>query len=246
MSNDLYQLISNIAGGSLGTVLVFALMYLFRGAFTSWLSVAANIDVEKFKATLGETAEHLKYDLQKDIARSQLYSNSIFSIYPDLFQKVRIAQGIVLNFYGLRYASTWDGFVEVDFEKILSEKNVATGIRQELLSAITSDREAGIKKLEQFLREVEFSDAHKALVEIMNFVMLKEIFITEEIRALALDIHKMLVSAKVDADMARQDTRNPKWMTDMRKTMSDLEPKIDTLRGHIFKELNPPSRKSTT
>ena len=82
MSSEVFQLIFNIAGGSIGTVLVLAMMYVFRCAFTSWLFVAANIDVEKFKATLGETAEHLKFDLQKDIARSQLYSNSIFSIYP--------------------------------------------------------------------------------------------------------------------------------------------------------------------
>lgn len=243
MNSEVIQMIQNVIGGSVGTLLVLTCLYMFRNFFSSWLLTNANLDLESFKAELGETAEHLKFDLQKDVARSQLYSNSIFDIYPDLFSKVRLAHGIVANFYGFRYAATWTGFNIVDFEKVLSEKNVASGTRGTLLAAIQANRAAGIKKLEEFLRDAEFSDAQNRLHEIMNAVMLKEIFITSEIRDLTLDIHRLLVSAKVDADIARQDPTNMKWITNLRKTLTDVEPKIETLRTLISRELNPPSRK---
>ncbi len=225
----------------LSVIIISGLLWFLRNSIQSWIWKQHSQEIEKYKSSLVTTTELLKFELQKDATRAQLFSNSIFSIYPDLFQKVRIARGIIGGIYGFRYSNTWDGYARPDFEKVLADKNIPTGFRDEVINAIEENRALGIKKLDELLWNLEFSEAHGALAELKNYYLLKEIFLSDPVKEFIEKIHKDLISAKVDADMSRRDNSRD-YLRDMKSALDRVESSTAELAIQIRRELNPTDR----
>jgi hypothetical protein len=232
------KVIEILKTSSISSLFVLSLLWFLKNSIQSWIFKEHSREIEAFKASLSNTAEFLKFELQKDAARANLFSNNIYSIYPELFQKARIAHGIVDGIYGFRYVNSWDGFVRSDFEKVLADRNIPSGKRDDILAAIESNRSNGLKALDELLWGLEFSDAHKALFEFKNYTLLKEVFISTEIKLMALEIHKELISAKVDAEISRRDLQRD-YFKSMKASIDKSGQIIDHLANKIHMELNP-------
>lgn len=234
--------ISNLLFTSFTSVAIIGfLTYLLRKLFGAWLIKQTNIEVEKYKADLQNLSELLKFDIQKDAIRAEHHIGSLNTIYPELYSKLRIAQGHISSLFGLRYAPNWTGSSAADIEKLLIEKNAPSLTRDDIVQEVTVNRPNGLKKLEEYLRDHEFYSAHMKLSDVMNFIILKEIFISKDIRELSLEIHKLLVSAKVNGEMMISDPKNTggNWYDLRKQDLNSVDQKIDILRDKIHKELSP-------
>lgn len=217
-------------------------LWIFKRVIASWLWKEHSKEIEQYKVDLQLTTELLKHDLQKDFARTELYSNSLFTIYPELYSKLILAQGVVGGFTGFRSKPNWEGFDKRDFESLLVERDAPSGAKNSILELLSSNRDQGIKKLEEFLHQREFGEASEKLVDFKNYLLLKRIFIPKDIASLCFEINKKLVSIKIDASLALNDNTKD-YYSKMNETMKDIEEEINKLLTFISIELNPPARE---
>lgn len=235
-----YIALSQILGATaLSTLIIGGILFFLRNSITSWIWKEHSIEIEKAKNELLNTTEYLKFDFQKDAMKLQILNSSLFVIYPKLNKKIKIAQGCVGGLYGFRYSKSWEGFNSKDFDEVLVEKNIPHGKRGELIKDIESNWQNGVKKLDEFLRSLEFGEAMSAISSLRDYILLKEIFIQKSILDLCWEIHKQLIAARVSADVARRDPRNPDHMTKYQEAIDKLGPAVENLVTKIHNELNP-------
>lgn len=214
--------------------------YIFRETFAAWLVKQSKIEVESYKAEISRLSEHLKYDLQKNVLKAEHHVTSLNSIYPELYQQIRITEGSISGLFGFRYSPDWSTLTPEEIEKTLVGKNAPTIRIEKIISEIKANRKSGEKFLDEYFRETEFSEAHSNLGKLMNLIVLKEIFLSEAVSEHAFEIHKTLVSAKVNGEMLTMQTgENKKWYDDMQTDLTSAVGKISELKKIIKNELEP-------
>jgi hypothetical protein len=169
------------------------------------LSRANETDLERVKAALAQQNEATRHTLQIELMKVQSAHGKKHEVYPELYEKLRRAEGAIASLRGLRQVPSYDGFGESDFEKLLSANGFPSDLRQRIQESIRSDRRQGIQDLQRVMYQMEFGRAESLHAEARNFLVLKALYAKPTLVEHARLVLQELWGAWVEADMGRTD-----------------------------------------
>lgn len=183
------------------SVLTPSLLFLFKNYILNYFKGLFDKDIEKFKHDLEINKEIFKQELSREALKSVSLFNVRQILYPEIFEKIQIAQGCTLGLMGVRYSLTFDDYSENDFKRFFQQNDFLTDKTKDSFFQLLSNDPAGaIKKLHLWLREKEFSDCKVKQLELKNHLILKQLYISQNILDLCFEIHKLLVSYSIDVE----------------------------------------------
>lgn len=145
-----------------------------------------------FQKNINNHVECLKLELHKDAINAQILINEKHKIMPKLWQLIMIADGAIQSLQGCRISLTYEEFGEQDFEELFEQRNVAHGKRQEIFNIMHSDKKRGIEEWNRYDRILRVSDASGAFHNAKNELLLKELYLSEDVATKAHMIVKTL------------------------------------------------------
>ncbi len=195
---------------------------------------------ESYKAELGNLTEQLKYVLQKEMLKAQLSTSKVHEVYPRLYGKILRAHGAVAGLMGLRFASTYEGYNQQDFRKLLVRERLPFGETDRLLKVIEADRESGIEELKQVLRRVELHRGRLLVQRAKNYRILKALYLSQEVTSLADGLTTGIYNYWVDVEVGEMpDNPMPLNYRQLRKQLTELDGSLEQLKQLMRKELLP-------
>jgi hypothetical protein len=88
---------------------------------------------------------------------------------------------------------------------VVENLKLLDSMKADVISSIQHDKKEGVKELEKVLRRIELRDSRGLLTEVMNYVLLKALWITKPVKDGALAVHKKLSDAHVEVEVGEQD-----------------------------------------
>ena len=206
-------------------------IWIFKESIRTSLRLEMETRLNAQKSELDRMRDAFQFQVQQAMLSIQIKTERTHEIYPELWEKLRMAEGGTSRMLGLRESPTYGDFSIEDFKAMLVERKVIPGHIEKLLSAIQSDRNSGIAKLRDFLRFVEWNEAKLQHQEAKNFIVLKQLYMTDEIADMSFKICEHIWFAIVDANP--EDIQASMF----RKNMGAVEQMMNALKEKIRAEL---------
>jgi len=215
-----------------------AILFLSKNYILGYVKGFFDKDIEKFKHDLELNKEVFKQELSREALRTVSLFNVRQSLYPEIFEKIKIAQGCTLGLLGARYSLTFDDYSKEDFQKFFQQNNFLTHkTKREFFDLMDNDSRKAIGKLQEWLREKEFSDCKVKQFELKNHIILKQLYISKEILDLCFEIHKLLVSYSIDVEFEDKIPKGFEHFKSIEKEIIGKEEILSTMmRSEIFGE----------
>lgn len=175
-------------------------IFLFKESITAKLKLDIEQRLNIQKAEIDKVRDAFQFQIQQAMLSFQLKTTKTHEIYPELYEKLRIAQGAASSLLGLSIKPTWEEYSEKDLEEMLQRRNIVSGQITVLLSAIQTNRQSGIKEMDKYLRMVQYNEASAYHAEAKNFITLKNLYLSDEVSELCYETCKNIWSAIVDAN----------------------------------------------
>ncbi len=152
------------------------------------LSFASQQELERLKAELALQSESIRHQYQMDQLKLATANKQKHEVYASLLEKIRFAEGAVGSLWGARFAPGLDQYTDEELASFLNEKSVSPGRRDDLLAGIKQDRTKGMKEVQKIVRNIELSEARGKVTEAKNFILLKALYATADLKRAALAI----------------------------------------------------------
>ncbi len=260
--NDIIQWIGSliIVGGGAAQASVWAL----KSSIEAGLNRSVQRDIEALKAENQRQLEHLKNELtrqsqleverqkanlQAELQKAQHTTTRLHDIYPELVQKLRVAEGAVAGLWGARRSTDLSRHDEADFAELLKRLRIPGEEREETLALLRGDKEAGIKQLERLQRRVELIDAREKINDLKNFVLLKEIYISKEVYEAHWAVIRKLSDAHVEVEVGEAHPGSgvgSQFFPLVQQASKDIPAIIDRMRSELGPQLGQPPTVPTT
>ncbi len=160
---------------ALGVVLGLIRLYLER-------RIVAGVDhrfaerLEAHKQSLQMTADVARYELEKDLSLSNLYTANQHVAAVEVYRAIRQAHGYCANLRGVRQQLTFEEFNRADLAAHMTRFEVPQGKQDEVLVVLGQDRSAAIENMREYLRLMEVQRAESKLGEAKNATYLNELY----------------------------------------------------------------------
>lgn len=203
---------------------------------------------ERLKGELRNLTESLKSDLQRKLLVAELRVRSLHKVYPLLSKRFHDALGTANHAInpGDIGGPNYENLNEKELNALLDQYRLNERDRQELLNEI-SRRPRNVRqhffKLE---RRKRFADAFNARARAHNYMLIKRLYLSDEVLQLARTIDQGLVSPLVDAQMFYEygpAPNAPPKLNDAMAAMTGLGDVLELLDKQMRKELSPPEEK---
>lgn len=229
---DVWGLLVNVATAGVASG---GFHFLFKEGIKARLKKEVESDLARLRNDLEIKKEVIKNDLQKEAYKAQLLVTNVHQIYPELVAKLEIAMGAVGSLCGFTFAVDLRGLNEQDIATFLQEQKLPKGKQEEFLAKCRTSKDAGIKAIQEHLRELEYTDARHKCVEAKNYRILKSIYCADDVLAAFDECYKCIWSAWADLHVGRlEHTLFTRGMTTVEK---DVPKNMEAFRKAIRSEL---------
>lgn len=214
-------------------------LFLGRNFILNWIKTSFVKDVEKYKHDLDVQKEIIKQDINREAQKVAHLSTSKQSIYPELYEKLRVCEGSVGLLHGVRYMTDYQSLPNEEIKKIINKSKSPDTFKRELVELVELDRNNAIKKLQDEFARIEFMDARILCQETKNLLILKSLYFSKAVRDRSFETLSLLNGIVIDLDLYKQTNQMPvmKVTEDQKKIanlISDIE---ETMREEIFGEI---------
>lgn len=228
----------SIGFGAVGTAGFSALMlFIFKESLKRLLDRSLQKNVAEYKHELDTQKEVIKLEIQKNAFSSQMATTSIYKIYPELFQKFRIAQGDIASLCGVTNELTFEEYNAQDIRGYLESQKIPNGKIEELIEQISENRENGIRRMKAYMRGIRRNQIDRALMQAKNFQYLNSIFCSDEVVAILNNLGDTLTSSFVDMTVGEGDETMFRRGADAIRNAARTQ--IAELEARMKVELNP-------
>ena len=200
------------------------------------LSRSTQHEVERLKFDLVQQNEAARHALQVELVKMQSSHGKKHEMYPELYEKLRMAEGAIAGLRGARLGSSYEGFGTEDFERLFSENRLPSELKEKLHTTLMTDRKKGVELVQRALYGAEFGRAHGLHVAANNFLILKALYATPTLVDKARTALKELWDAWVEADMGRNEARlnvGPKYSAHIEAAQAALRALESEMRGEL-------------
>lgn len=219
------------------TILTPLLLFFGRNTVAEWIKSSFAKDIQKFKHDLDIQKEYIKQDLHREAQRISYLSTSKQSLYPELYEKLRLAEGAVENLHGLRRIPNYEKYSLEDMAEVVHASKALNSIKMDILKTFETDKKSGADKWLEILRASDLQEARTRCIEVKNFLVLKSLYISKGICDLCFSCLKNLNSIAIDIEMIPVGPETGENIVRARKNAKDLLNKIEELmRKEIFGE----------
>lgn len=169
------HLLSGFIGGSVPLLAI----WIFKEAILAKLNLSVGKAVAEHKHQLDIFQEHLKIGLQKDFLVQQSLCGEKFSIYPEVYKKIIIAQGSVSPLAGISYDHDWSSLSDEEVRRIFLKREVDEAKISMILSTRANQPAQGADQLASLARDLNVKDAYRSIQEAKNEVLKNALFMKE-------------------------------------------------------------------
>jgi len=148
--------------------------------------------LEDHRHSLAMSAEHARFDLQRDLANFHLYTGKRYAAAESVYTKVRIAHGSVAGLFGVKETPTFQEYTKSEIDAYLVSRDLAEGMRLQILGTWDTDRNASLAVLNPYLRMLEVQSAHQDLIAAQNEIFLNELYMSEAAGKVLNELFAML------------------------------------------------------
>lgn len=178
-------------------------IWLFKESIQTSLKLDLETRLNTQKADLDRVRDNFQFQIQQAMLSIQKTTEKTHEVYPELYEKLHIAQSAVGRLLGLRESPTWEEYSLTDLESMMARRGVVSGQIQRLSDQIAANRPSGIIEMDKYLRIIEFEEVKGKFRDLKNYVVLKDLYITQEISEESFNVTKFLWGAIVDAASER-------------------------------------------
>lgn len=220
------------------SVLTPIMLFLGRNMILEWIKSSFTKEIEQFKHDLELQKEVIKQDINREAQKVAHLSTSKQSIYPELYEKLRVCEGAVGLLHGIRYMTDYQSLPNEEIKKIISKSKSPETFKRELTELLEVDRNDAITKIQDEFARVELMDARILCQETKNILILKSLYFSKSVRDKSFEILSLLNGIVIDLDLYKQTNQMPmKRISEdqkkVEKLISDIE---ETMREEIFGE----------
>ena len=156
--------------------------------------------LESHKAQLTALNDTVRFDLQRQMTDVGHFAAKRHQVCAEIYHALRAAHGEVSAIDGLRREFTYEEFDEVDIERVLTERKVAHGKRDEILALFGSDRERGVRQMKDYFRVLDINAARRSHQNANNLVLLNEIYLSDELVDACQRVTRLVHGVLFDAE----------------------------------------------
>lgn len=153
------------------------------------------------RSDLERQADLLRHELQREMVKVELSANRLHVVYPRLFDKLQRAHGAIAGLFGARFAESYDGYDRADIENTIARLNVPRAFRDKVLVVFDRDRADGIAELKSLERRVEIQRAHNSFNRAKNYLIVKSLYASREVKDAAFGVLNELWKAWVEVQV---------------------------------------------
>lgn len=153
------------------------------------------------KSDLERQADLLRHELQREMVKVELSANRLHVVYPRLFDKLQRAHGAIAGLLGARFAESYEGYDRTDIEGTIARLRVPGELRDKVLQKFDRDRAYGIAELKALERRVEIQRAHNTFNRAKNYLIVKSLYASREVKDATLGVLEKLWKAWVEVQV---------------------------------------------
>lgn len=176
-------------------------IFLGRNTILEWIKSSFAKDIEHLKHDLELKKELLKQDLNREAQKIAHLSTGKQSLYPELYEKLRICEGTVAILHGLRLITDLDQLGNIDLLKMIQDSKLYDSLKISLSAKLNENRTEGIKAIKEAFRNLEFFEAKRACQETKNFLIIKSLYFSSSVRDLGFEVLKTMNSIIIDVEL---------------------------------------------
>lgn len=206
-------------------------IWLFKESLKTSLKLDMETRLNTQRADLESVRDAFQFQVQQAMLSIQIQTEKTHEIYPELYEKLRVAEGAIGSLLGLRESPTWEEYSVDDLKSMMERRGVVTGQIERIAQAIQQNRRDGLKEMNEYLRMIELNETKGKHHEAKNYVILKNLYMTDEIAEDCFTICKHLWGAIVDA--------NPEHVQydSFKKNMAEVEKLMTSVKAKMRSEL---------
>ncbi|MFM6928983.1 MAG: hypothetical protein ACKOX6_11000 [Bdellovibrio sp.] len=208
------------------------LTWLFKESIKASIKLDLETRLNTQKADLDRVRDSFQFQIQQAMLSIQKQTEKSHEIYPELYEKLRIAEGAAGSLLGLKQVNTWVEYSTQDLEELMERRKVVAGQIEKLVKAIEADRPKGLKQMDAYFSMMEHQQAEFRHHEAKNYITLKSLYMTDEIANDCYQICTNIWSAIVDADIEYRQ------MASYQKTLKTIEDQMTAVKSKMRLELN--------
>jgi len=182
----------------------------------------ARLDVHRQK--LDVITETAKFELQKRLTGANLYTQRRHDAYPLVYQKMRVAHGLILNQRGSSTAPTFEEYDENDIRAYLSEYGAPSGFIADVLARWRDDKPEAVKMVEPYVRMLKRQDAERRFMDAKNELYLSELYFSDEV----VDACNKFIDAGAEA-LAELEFPTPRAWPKIKKQLNEALEGVHTV-----------------
>lgn len=213
-----------------GTV-VGLLVFLFKESISAKLKLEVDQRLNVQKAEIDKVRDSFQLQIQQAMLAFQLKTTKVHEVYPELYEKLVIAQGRASRLLGIKMTYTWEEFSLNDLRTMMASRKIVSGKIEQIITEISVNRASGLKEMNDYLHMIEIQQAEQELLSARNFVALKSLYMTDEITKDSFDVCDNIWSAIVDADPQHLDYKLYK------ATIDKVAIQMEAIKAKMRKEL---------
>lgn len=193
-----------------------------------------------YKSGLDRQADLVRHELQREMVQVQLSANQVHGIYPRLFAKLQRTDGAITSLLGARFAASYEGYDRADIEATVVGLKLPGEMRDRLLRVFDADRDEGIAELKRLVRRVEILDARRVFTRAKNYLFLKSLYISPEVKTGAQRMLDAAWKAWVDVDVGEMPGNAAGTdVESFNRQVGILRNELDALEELMRRELKP-------
>ena len=200
------------------------------------LTVQMQRDLNKQKQELDLLTEKIKFELQREMIKVQLYNQSSQLIYPEMYKKILIAHGSVIGLMGLKRVPDYKKYETDDVRELLTKRSVPNSSIEEIVRKYSISRAAGVEALEKLIRLIELDEAQNEFAEVKDFWLINELYLDDEISDTIGSFLDDLWIVYVDAEMSILHNH---FFENDKVAKERLEPTLKAIKNKIRAKLMP-------
>jgi hypothetical protein len=137
--------------------------------------------LESHKHQLELAADSARFDFQRRLSEFNIYASKKHKIAAQVYEKVRIAHGRIIDVTGLSRELTFEEFDVSDISEHMTSLGFPNGKREEIVNLWRPDRAAALDKLRPYLRMLKIQSAERSLAEAQNCAYSGELYLSDQI-----------------------------------------------------------------
>lgn len=195
--------------------------------------------IEAFKHELNAINEQQKFNYQRWITDFGIFTQKKHEAYAELYRLVLIADGSLEGLLGFRQVPSYDEYTREDMKKHLLGQHIVEGFIPQLLEDWETSRDECIRKIRDYLSEIEFQKADKARTDANNYYLLNSVYLSDAVESITAEILKLLAIQHVIDHQSRIDHYSDETLREERKQIKEKKPVlIRELKTAIRKEMS--------